>query len=304
MHTSRRNFLVVTAGAALLTACKNDRDSGSVSGGSDGSTEGSTGDNSSAVPDPTVPPRFGIVQRFPSGNLFTPGEVRLPVSITDGQNLLPSGPATITGWIETLAGERVADVVAQRRNDGIPIAYWEVRAALDAAKVFTLHLEGDDGYGASFEVWEAENVSTPNLGEGLPPFDTPTVDDHRGVEPYCSLTPAPCPLHELTLAEALEQGKPVAYMVGTPAHCSTGTCAPGLEFLVEEHERLGDAVLMVHADVYADEAGTEIAPAVLALNVTYEPIIYLTDADGTVVDRLDGVWDRGELRERLDKLVG
>jgi len=138
----------------------------------------------------------------------------------------------------------------------------------------------------------------------MPPFDTPTVDNHRGVEPYCSLTPNPCPLHDVTLTQALASGKPVVYMVGTPAHCQTGTCAPGLLALVDEHTRLGDKVLMVHADVYADNAGTTVAPAVDALKVGYEPIIYFCDAKGVVVDRLDGVWDTTELRARLDLFTG
>ena len=137
----------------------------------------------------------------------------------------------------------------------------------------------------------------------MPAFDTPTADDHRGVEPYCSRTPDPCPFHEVTLTDALTSGKPVVYMVGTPAHCQTGTCAPGLEFLIEQYQRVGDQIVVVHADVYADDAGTLIAPAVEALGVEYEPIIYFTDANGVVVDRLDGVWDRSELAARLDLLL-
>jgi hypothetical protein len=92
-------------------------------------------------------------------------------------------------------------------------------------------------------------------------------------------------------------------MVGTPAHCSTGTCAPGLEFLVVEHERVGNGIAMVHADVYADDAATVVAPAVEALKVEYEPIIYFCTADGVIVDRLDGIWDASELTERIDSLL-
>ena len=77
-------------------------------------------------------------------------------------------------------------------------------------------------------------------GRRCPPFDTPTVDDHRGVEPYCSLTPDPCPLHDITLTQALQAGKPLVFMVGTPAHCQTGACAPALEFLVAARQRVGD----------------------------------------------------------------
>ncbi len=288
MIPTRRQFILAAGSAALLTAC------GSDSGSKPGDTS-ETGDS--------APPGFGIVKRFPNVNLFTPGEVRLPVSLTDGQTMMATGPDRLIGWIESNDGTRVAEIDAPRRDQGIDFAYWEVRATLEATEVHTLRLDGDDGYGASFQVVAAASVASPVTGNQLPPFDTPTVDDHRGVEPYCSLTPDPCPLHEMTLTDALASGRPVVYMVGTPAHCKTGTCAPGLEFLVAEHERLGDAVVMVHADVYADEAATELAPAVIALDVEYEPIVYFCDAEGIVVDRLDAVWDAGELRERLDLLL-
>ena len=260
-----------------------------------------------ACSDDKKPSTFGVVQRFPSEPLFTPGAVRLPVSLIDQESNLSDGPATLTGWIEHFDGERVTDVTAPRRGVGIEIPYWEVRATIATAGVYTLRFEGDDGHGANFEVFEQVDVASPLTGKKLPPFDTPTVDNHRGVEPYCSLTPAPCPLHAVTLTEALASaaanGTPVIYIVGTPAHCETGTCAPGLEFLVNEHARLGDSVVMVHADVYTDDSATTVAPAVVALNVQYEPIVYLCTADGVIVDRLDGIWDASELTERVDLLV-
>ena len=155
----------------------------------------------------------------------------------------------------------------------------------------------------TFQVSEPDQVALVQPGAAMRPAETPTVDDHRGVEPYCSLTPDPCPLHAVTLTEALASGTPVIYMVGTPAHCSTGTCAPGLELLVAEHVRVGDSVTMVHADVYADDAATIVAAAVTALKVQYEPIVYFCTSDGVIVDRLDGIWDASELTERVDLLV-
>lgn len=281
---TRRRLLVATGGALVLAACGDDSSRGSANG-------------------IAVPEGFFVVQRFPNHPLFTPGDVRLPVSIANADSNLVDGSATLDGWIEDFNGDRVTDIVGVRRAVGIEIPYWEVRATLPAALIYTMRFEGDDGFGATFELYDEADVKSPLTGSKLQPFDTPTVDDHRGVEPYCSLTPEPCPLHDITLTEALAAGTPVAYMVGTPAHCTTGTCAPGLEFLVAEHARLGDSVTMVHADVYADDAATEVAPAVTALNVQYEPIIYLCDASGVIVDRLDGIWDASELTERLDLLV-
>jgi len=286
-------LLAATGGALVIAACGND----SKGAATDSSV---TGNPSEGIP---APDGFFVVQRFPNHPLFTPGEVRLPVSIADADSNLVDGPATLTGWIEDFAGERVADITAIRRAVGIETTYWEVRATLPTALVYTLRLEGDDGFGATFELYDETDVKSPLTGSKLQPFDTPTVDDHRGVEPYCSLTPEPCPLHDVTLTEALAAGVPVVYMVGTPAHCSTGTCAPGLEFLVAEHERVGDSIAMVHADVYADDAATKVAPAVEALAVQYEPIIYFCDSDGVIVDRLDGIWDATELTERIDLLL-
>jgi hypothetical protein len=292
---SRRHLIVAAGSVAVLAACG---DEANNSGNEPNSTAATTSDG-------TGPPEGGwaLVQRFPNYPLFTPGEVRLPVSLAQQTRLLDDGPAEIKAWLEDFEGTRVADVVAIRRNDGIPTPYWEVRATLQRAVIHTLRFEGDDGFGASFEAFDPNDVVTPLTGSPLAPFDTPTEADHRGVEPYCSLTPEPCPLHQVTLTEALAAGKPVAYMIGTPAHCSTGTCTPGLEFLVEQHEAVGDKITMVHADVYADAAATRTAPAVDALKVQYEPIIYFCTADGTIVDRLDGVWDRTELAERIDALL-
>ena len=45
----------------------------------------------------------------------------------------------------------------------------------------------------------------------------------------------------------------------------------------------------------ADPAGTKVAPAVPALGLPYEPVIWIADATGTVQRRIDVVWDLEEL---------
>jgi hypothetical protein len=60
----------------------------------------------------------------------------------------------------------------------------------------------------------------------------------------------------------LASGQPMAYMIGTPAFGQTGSCAPALNFLLAEHERLADAMPMVHAEVYTVTTATKTTPAV------------------------------------------
>ena len=154
--------------------------------------------------------------------LLVPGTPRLAVSVVQDGIIQASGPDALHGHILDQGGTKVVDVDAVRRNTGTTTAYWAFRPQLAAAGFYTLRVDGDDGAGQAFQIADPAQVQMPHTGAALPPFDTPTVGDHRGVEPYCSLTPNPCPLHDVTLTDALRSGKPVAYMVGTPAH-STST---------------------------------------------------------------------------------
>ena len=249
------------------------------------------------------PAGFIVAERYPS-NAFVPGKIRLPISLADKSNLLTSGPATLTGRVLDGNEKPIATVKAGIRSKDMVIPYWPVNVVIDKPGTYKLRIDGDDGYGASFLVSNPADVTVPYIGSVLPPFDTPTVDNHRGVEPYCTLSPSPCPLHAVTLTQALASGKPVGYMIGTPAHCQTGVCAPALEFLVKSHARLGDQIVMVHADVYSDSAGTTVAPAIQALGLDYEPVLYLCAPGGEVHDRIDVMWDQSELDERLDAFVG
>jgi hypothetical protein len=245
---------------------------------------------------------FIVAGRYPS-NTFVPGKVRLPISLADKDSLLTSGPSKLNGRVVDNTGKLIAKVSAAIRSKDMVIPYWPFVVDIASPGVYTLRIDGDDGNGASFLVSDPADVTVPYVGSKLPPFDTPTVDNHRGVEPYCSLTPNPCPLHAVTLTAALASGAPVGYMIGTPAHCQTGVCAPALQFLVKSHARLGDKITMVHADVYSDQAGTTVAPAVAALGLEYEPVLYLCAPDGTVRDRIDVMWDQSELDERLDAFL-
>ena len=242
---------------------------------------------------------FVVVQRFPNTAL-TPGNVRLPISIASAAGALAvSGPAMLTGAITDSSGARVATVEAPRFGIGQAVAYWSVTATIDRPGIYSLAIDGALGDPTPFQLFDPGDVTIPTVGSSLPGFDTPTTADARGVDPICTRDPAPCPFHELTLTKALAAGMPVVYLVGTPAHCSTGTCAPGLDFLVEVSGAYAGRVAFVHAEVFADPEGTAVAPAVSALTLDYEPVIWITDATGKVTERIDIVWDAAELATLL-----
>jgi hypothetical protein len=295
-----------TASTTLSTDAAGGESSPSPAGTGADATGGTAAPLPSAPVDTsgTVPAGgFVVVQRYPNTSL-TPGSVRLPVSIArDDGTLLSDGPATVTGRILDADGDVVATVSADKHGVEMVQPYWPVNVELPAAGVYFLQLDGALGEPVAFQLFEPAAVALPTVGSKLQAFDTPTTDDPREVDPLCTRSPDPCPYHDVTLTDALASGKPVVYMIGTPAHCQTGTCAPGLEYLIETTPAYGDDVLVVHAEVYKDNAATEVAPAVTAAGLDYEPVIFVTDAEGTVVERIDIIWDDADLSAILERAL-
>ncbi len=213
-------------------------------------------------------------------------------------------PGSLVAKVVDLSIDKVIveNLNAELHGAEFAIPYYPFRLEISSAGNYLLIVEGGSEDGAAFSVLEREQVLVPLIGDTLPAFDTPTFDDARSVEPICTRAPKPCPFHQMTLTMALQKKLPVAYLIGTPAHCSTGTCAPALEELMSTAESLGENVAFVHAEVYADEQATIVAPAVKAFEMTYEPALFITDQNGKIVDRLDAVFDKKEIIESLNQL--
>lgn len=232
------------------------------------------------------------------------GVVRLPVSFSTTEGMLDPGPDQVSADVLRYdSGEQIARLSAARSSLGADtVPFWVFRVELDEPGLYSLRVDGGPRDGATFQLLEPDQFYVPRIGEKMPAFDTPTFADSRGVDPLCSREPEPCPFHEVTLTEAMASGRPVIYVVGTPAHCSTGVCGPVLEQIIGATDLVERAVV-VHADVYTDDSATKVAPAVEAAKLTFEPVAFVIDTTGTIVERLDAVWSVDELRVAVDPLV-
>lgn len=288
-NVSRRQFFGLSAAVgagAFLAAC----------GGSSSSTGSTIG---------KVDKSLQIVKRFPSTGMV-PGSVRLPISLANtsgilGTESLPTLPKTLTASVTQLetGKEVVAYVAADIHSTNMATPYWPFIVDIAEPGIYAMTINEAPTSEMSFQVFDRAAVAMPLVGDALPPFETPTFENARGVNPVCTRPDTPCPFHNITLADALESGKPVVYIIGTPAYCKTGTCAPGLDGLIEVSEQVGDRAIFVHADVYTDNTTTKVAPAVSAYSLDFEPVLYITNAQGVLVNRLDAVFDVVEIRDAL-----
>ncbi len=288
---SRRGFVAGVAATGVLAACGSSDDSS----GSD-AAEGGEG----TTPGLTFGP-FVLAQRFPQ-DVQEPGLQRLPISLaTPDGSIVADGPDTLRAEVDDADGNSLGLSISTVRRDLESGPYYSFRVPIETPGIYYLLVEGGPEGGAAFQVMEPGSVEVPGPGDAMAPFDTPTVDDPRGVDPICTRSPEPCPFHDVTLTEALLAGKPVAYLVGTPAFCQTGTCAPALESMISVQDRFGETYTWVHAEVYTDNSATVPADAVGAANLSFEPALFVIGADGNVIERLDAVWDESELVEVLER---
>jgi hypothetical protein len=292
---SRRAFLLGSTGTGLLLAS-----AGTVACGSGGG-----GDSGGSAKAASLAPFFATGTMEPP-ILRSGVEQRMPWGIADEENIpLTEIPDRAEASITDAQGRQVGDTfVVDRHGDGTPFPYYPVRATMAEPGTYGVAIAHKGAALTGQVVFAApEDIMLVQPGERAIPVVTPTPADHRGVEPICTRDPA-CPLHGITLSDALSSGRPTALLVSSPAYCQTNVCGPVLELLIEEST--SRSMNLVHAEVYANAAATgDVLKATLSETTTtyklsFEPSLVVADAKGVVVDRLDFVFDRSELRSALD----
>lgn len=300
---TRRGFLAGVAAAGLLAACGDDDETGTATADTGGDAGGSDGAAAAGG--------LSIVRFY--GPYYAAGKpARVPFGLSDDEGLLSAdlAPAEVTVAVRSPEAEEVAaGITATLFTEGLPRPYYAFEFTPEAAGFYDFVVDTDDGEVISqVQIVEADDETVSGIvgpGDQLPPLQTPTVDDARGVTPICTREPA-CELHTRTAAEVVGAGEPLALLVATPAFCQTTICGPVLDVLLEVLPDV-PGVTAIHAEVYADPEGgqqpLDPAPVVGELGLPFEPVLYTVGADGVVRARLDYIFGTEEVRQVLEDLV-
>jgi hypothetical protein len=153
-----------------------------------------------------------------------------------------------------------------------------------------------------FPVTVYDQHPVPAVGSAAPRSETPTGDEFPLGE--ISSDPDPDPrFYELSVADAVANGRQSVIVFATPAFCQTAVCGPTLE-LVKQVAGDHPDVDFVHVEVYTnldDASNLQLVPAVTEWGLPTEPWVFVVDGDGIVVARFEGVVTPEEIEEVLSR---
>ncbi len=254
-----------------------------------------------AVPSEVVvgPNRFAIGLFDAEGTMIHDADVHFHfVDLNDPATATPMGEAdaeriqTADGLTTIYALERDFDVAG---NWGV-----EVQARWAGGRTALKRI--------GFAVLAESDSISP--GESVPVVDTLTLADVEGNLNLLTSAEAPNPaLHEQSLPEALANNRPTLLLIATPAYCQTRFCGPAYELVDGLQPRYGADLNFVYVELFPElpnpaETGWQVAPAATAFGLHTEPWLYLIDAEGRVVYRVEGVFTTPEIERQLGLQFG
>jgi hypothetical protein len=155
----------------------------------------------------------------------------------------------------------------------------------------------------NFEV--KDRFSAPGYGEPAVRSNSLTARDVGGDISHICTNQPPCELHTLSIAQALEDGqKPLLVTFATPALCTSATCGPELDAVLQLHQAYGDRANFIHVEIYEYPFdGQHVAKAVDEWHLPSDPWTFVVDKTGTVRDRFEGAAPVEELEPALKQVV-
>jgi hypothetical protein len=260
-------------------------------------------------PSPTSSPLQAVVA---ASELVVGNQQRVTIGITDHNT--PVSDATVhvrsfilNGNTGTLKGASDAPFKGDGlQGGGIYVAH----LTFDKAGDWGVEVTASRPNGAHLTVQLPMNVSAlpvvPGVGQPAPLTRNPTARDVADVETIDSGRP-PDDMHQLSIADAIQQHRPALVVFATPAFCTSNTCGPEVKVVQGLEPTYRDRLAFIHVEIYRDfkpdPSKKQLAQAVIDWRLQTEPWVFLIDSKGVIQSRFEGPTASDELKVAIDQLL-
>jgi len=243
---------------------------------------------------------------------FAVGEPRISFAVFDGENAAENITDIRISAVE-LGEDLTASDMAPAWNgeatgySDYEIPYWVFYPRLERPGYWGMIAEiaRTDGSTtrADFVVEVQPTSKSPGIGEVPPASLNRTLATQPDIKLLSSAAEPDPALHQLTVADAISNGRPTVVGFLTPAFCQTKWCAPVLDTVKAAHAETGDAVNYIHIEVYDDFQTLTVVKEMAEWGLDTEPWVFVLDDEGRVVARFSGPLSPAELMSAIQPLL-
>lgn len=318
--TRRRILLVLLALAAAAVSCT-PGSAGTDGGGLDTTFSAQMASTWHYAGDPQRV-QIGVAASDANGIRFvTQGTIDIVFAYlgADGSAAPELGPTATADYVPVPGTDASGDAPAI--VSGARGVYEAEDVTFDQAGIWraTLSLEIDGvarELTTDFEVRETSEIPAP--GMPAPATENLTMDSKVRPGAIDSMADGggeiPDPeLHQWTIADAIDQGRPALVLFGTPAYCESQFCGPEVTELQRLAAGYADRAVFIHVEIWknfnAQPQAINRGAADWLLRTLpdgspemTEPWLYLIGADGIIADRWGSLFDTSEVAAALEAL--
>jgi hypothetical protein len=160
-----------------------------------------------------------------------------------------------------------------------------------------------------FEFDVLEESPEPAIGDPAPASRQLTVADVTDVAEIDSSFEPRLHMHDTTIADALALGKPMVVAFATPAFCTSRTCGPVMDTIMDPlYEKYQDQATFIHVEPLQlkelrEGVGRIHVEAANDWGVETEPWIFVVDTQGKVAGKFEDIIARDEVEGVLAQVL-
>ena len=149
--------------------------------------------------------------------------------------------------------------------------------------------------------------AVPGVGEPAPRSHNQTLKDVPDAGYIDSGVP-PDDMHQLSIADAIDQHRPSLVVFATPAFCTSETCGPQVKAVEALEPAYRDRLVFIHVEIYRDfkpdPSKRQVTPTVLEWHLQTEPWVFLIDRSGVIRAAYEGATSTDDIKAGIDQMLG
>jgi hypothetical protein len=242
------------------------------------------------------------------------GRNRVAAVVTSPEGLVRSPGATFaTRHAESESGSDDYHEIKLARFHEFPLGtrgLYSTEMSFDKAGPWVLEItvldETGQGHVAALDFAVAERTLAPSPGDRAIASDSKTANDVGSLVELTTGTVIDPALYDLSIAEAVQNGKPTVVVMASPAFCTNAVCGPQVEVVSELRQKYDGDANFIHVDFYdnpraiqGDLNNAVLSPTVLEWNLTSGEWTFVIDEEGFIAARFESFVGLDELEEAL-----